>query len=308
MAVSVNDFSFRSSSGLWDIHARSYEPNSPIGVFQITHGMAEHIDRYDDFARFLAGNGYAVFIHDDIGHGKSVKSDDMLGFFGEENGDKTLVEDVKLLTGIARTKYPDLPVILFGHSMGSFVARSYCSKYASSIDGAIICGTSGPNPGAKFGEIIANFIAKRKGSMYRSPFINSLAFGSYNNKIENKRTDFDWLTRDDAIVDKYIADKYCGFLFTAKGYRDMFRILQAVSADSWYDAVPKSLPMFFIAGDSDPVGSYGKGVKTVTTKLGATGHSKVECKLYPGCRHEILNELCRQDVYEDILAWVKKNS
>ena len=305
MSVSINEYSFRSSSGLWDIHGKSYEPSTPVGIVQITHGMAEHIERYADFANFLAENGYAVFLHDHIGHGKSCENDSFLGYFGEEGGEKAFVDDVKAMNGIARSKYPDLPIVLFGHSMGSFVARSYSAKYPSTIDAAIICGTSGPNPGAAMGEMIANLIAKRKGSMYRSKFINNLAFGSYCKKIPDKRTDFDWLTKDEKIVDKYIADKYCGYLFTAKGYRDMFRILQEVSAKDWYTKVPTTLPLFFIAGEDDPVGSYGKGVKTVTANLAKTGHN-VETKLYPGDRHEILNELDREKVYADILEWIKK--
>lgn len=308
MSVTINEYSFPSASGLWDIRAKSYEPSTAVGVVQITHGMAEHIGRYEEFALYLADNGLAVFLHDHIGHGKSCENDSLLGFFGEENGEKAFVDDVKKLNGIARSKYPDLPVILFGHSMGSFVARSYCAKYPDSIDGAVICGTSGPNPGAAAGEMIANLIAKRKGSMYRSPFINNLAFGSYCKKIENKRTDFDWLTKDAAVVDKYIADPYCGYLFTAKGYRDMFRLLQEVSSKEWYEKVPVGLPMFFIAGGDDPVGTYGKGVKTVVATLAKTGHRNVDMKLYPGDRHEILNETDKETVYADVLAWIKKKS
>ena len=272
-------------------------------VFQIAHGMAEHKERYDAFCDLLAQNGYAVYINDHLGHGKSVQNDDELGFFGETGGWKCLVEDCYTITQRARSEFPDKPVIFFGHSMGSFIARAYTALHDDKLAGAIYCGTSGANPAASIAISLANAIARSKGPMYRSDFINTIAFGSYNKKIKPPRTDFDWLTRDDKIVDKYIADKHCGFLFTACGYRDLFSVLKFASSKSWYTSLRSSLPVLLISGECDPVGEYGKGVKQVCADLKKTGHTDVSIKLYHDDRHEILNELDRETVMNDIIQW-----
>lgn len=302
---------FSVSSALPDITIKGFL-YSPVvkanvkAVFQIAHGMAEHKERYDEFCTFLAENGYAVLVHDHLGHGESINSDDDLGYFGDRAGWRNLVEDVNTITEYAKEEFGNKPVILFGHSMGSFVARAYTKMHGLKLTAAIFCGTSGANPAAGIAIKIADAIAKSKGNKHRSEFINTIAFGTYNRKIKPQKTDFDWLTKDTDIVDKYVADKYCGYLFTACGYRDLFTVLKYVSSKSWYKSVRKDLPMFLIAGDADPVGEYGKGVKQVYKDLKKTGHEKVSIRLYPGDRHEILNELDRQTVMEDILAWCDK--
>ena len=302
------EFTFASAGGLGDIYAVSLRPAGEIkGVFQLTHGMAEHIERYEAFAEYLCSRGYAVYMHDHPGHGRSAENDDALGFFGETDGYKTLVEDVKLLTDIIKAENPGKKIFLFGHSMGSFVARSYCEKYGNEIDGAVFCGTAGANPGAAVGKKIAEAVCKRNGSYFRSEFINSLAFSSYNKRIKPARTPFDWLTRDESVVDAYVADPKCGFLFTAAGYRDLFTLLTSISKRTWYAGVPYPLPILLIAGQEDPVGAYGKGPKEVTRLLRDTDHKNVTLKLYPECRHELLNELCREDVYKDTADWADNN-
>lgn len=268
--------------------------------------MAEHGERYEDFAKFLCKNGYAVYANDHIGHGKSVATDDDLGYFGERDGWLGFVNDAKLLTDLAKGEYPDKPVVLFGHSMGSFIARSYCEKFGADLAGAVFCGTSGTNPAAGVAIRLADVIAKIKGSRYRSEFINKLAFGAFNKKIEKPRTPFDWLSRDNAQVDKYIADKYCGFLFTAVGYRDMSTVLWSVSGKSWYANLPFVLPVLLISGEMDPVGAYGKGIRQVFRDLKSSGHKNVVMKLYKNDRHEILNELDKEDVYKDVVDWADK--
>ena len=215
------------------------------------------------------------------------------------------VDDCKQLTDIAKNEHKGLPFIFFGHSMGSFIAREYTAHFGNEIDGAVYCGTSGPNPGASVGGALANMIASRKGEMYRSEFINNIAFGTYNKKTE-KRTPFDWLTKDTAVVDKYIEDKYSGFLFTATGYRDLFNLLAGVSAKSWYKKVPAELPILLMAGEDDPVGAYGKGVKQVFRELKETKHKNVTLNLYPGDRHEIHNELDKEKVVGDLIEWLDK--
>lgn len=305
MNIIRKEYSYKSATGVADIFARSWTPEGKEikGVLQISHGMAEHGERYEELASFLCEAGYAVIINDHAGHGRSINSDDDLGYF---NGDKNkagigFVEDVHKLTLIAADEFKK-PVILMGHSMGSFVARHYITKYSSDIAGAIICGTSGPNPAAGAGILIASLVEKVKGPKYKSEFINSVAFGAYNKRCEG-RTPFDWLSVNKENIDKYIADPYCGFLFTLSGYKNLFEVLKFVSEPSWFSSVPNALPMYLIAGTEDPVGMYGKGVKTVFDKLKETGHSNVQIKLYEGDRHEIHNEDDRFDVYADIASW-----
>ena len=302
----IKEYSFKSTSGLADIYVRCYLPEEkePKAVFQIAHGMAEHADRYDWFADKLTQAGYAVFINNHLGHKLSVKDDSMLGFFGEKDGWKNLVEDQRKLTELAKKEFPNLPVLVFGHSMGSFICRAYTAKYHD-VDAAVFCGTGGPNPAAAMGIIVANCVGKIKGVMHRSKLIDKMAFGTYNKQCPG-RTAFDWLTKDDEIVDKYVADPYCGFLFTTAGYRDLFSALNFVSKDDWVSKVDKDLPIFVIAGAQDPVGSYGEGVKKVFEMLKNTGHKNAELKIYDGDRHEILNELDRDNVAADIIAFADK--
>lgn len=305
MDVITKEYSYPSVTGLSDIYAKSWAPadGRVTAVFQILHGMAEHITRYEAFAAYLCGQGFAVFANDHIGHGGSVADDEALGYFGEEDGWQAFAQDAKALTDLARGAYPGVPVIVFGHSMGSFAARYYTELYGNEIDGAVYCGTSGENPAAGIAVGLAKFIAKRRGSHYRSEFINRLAFGSYNKKCESPRTAFDWLTNEAGIVDQYIDDPLCGFLFTAAGYHDLFSLLRHVSSPQWYQKVPYPLPILLISGEMDPVGDYGKGVRQVCRDLRKTGHGDVTLKLYPDDRHEILNETDREAVYADIAAW-----
>lgn len=302
----IKEYSFKSVSGLSDIYVRSWLPeNGQVkAVFQMSHGMAEHCDRYNWFAEKLCDAGYAVFLNNHLGHKNSVKNDDMLGFFGEKDGWKNLVGDMRKTTEIAKKEFPDVPVIVFGHSMGSFICRAYTSQYKD-VNGAIYCGTGGPNPAAGAGIAVAKAIGKIKGVMYRSPLIDKMAFGTYNKRFPG-RTPFDWLTKDNKIVDKYIDDKYCGFMFTTAGYKDLFSALSFVSKNEWVQKVSNDLPILLVAGADDPVGAYGDGVKKVYDMLKATGHNKAEIKLYDGDRHEILNELDRDKVVEDIIKFADK--
>ena len=284
------DFYFPSVSGLADIHAVKFLPDGEIkAVLQIAHGMAEHVERYVAFAEYLTNEGIAVYTNDHLGHGKSVKNDDELGYFGEKDGWKSFVEDCYKLTEIAKSENSGKPYVFFGHSMGSFVARAYTFKYANEINGAVFCGTSGANPLAGIGITLAKAIKAVKGDHHRSKLIDKMSFGSYNKRCEG-RTSFDWLTRDTDIVDKYIADKYCGFLFTISGSIDLMSVLSYVSAPDWYQGFNKELPVFVISGQEDPVGAYGAGTKEVADGLKNAGVKDVTMKLYPECRHEILNE------------------
>ena len=309
MAYIKNEFTFPSVSGLAEIHAASYMPeNGEVrAVIQAAHGMAEHLERYEKFAAALTDLGIAFYISDHLGHGKSVTSDSELGYFGEEDGWKYFVEDCYRLTGIAKAENPGKPFFFFGHSMGSFVARAYTLKYADEVTGAIYCGTAAPNPASGIGQGLAKLIAKVKGDHHRSKLIDKMAFGTYNSKFE-KRTAFDWLTRDNEEVDKYIADKYCGFLFTANGYKDLMGLLAHVSSKEWFNGLDKKLPLLVISGAMDPVGGYGKGIDAVCDKLYKAGKDNITKILYPDARHEILNEKAYFGaVVKDVADFVYKN-
>ncbi len=308
MNMIKKQYSFKSGTGLCDIFAEGYFPadGKVKAVIQIAHGMAEHHKRYEDFIGYLNEKGFAVYINDHLGHGKSVANENELGFFGKENGHISLVDDMKKLTDIAKAENPDLPFILFGHSMGSMLSRIYTEKYGTGLNGVVYCGTTGPNSAASMGLAITKLISKTKGDHYRSKFIDKLAFGTYNNKCKPQRTTFDWLTTEDDVVDEYIADPLCGFLFTANGYRDLMNMIVVISRADWYKSVPQNLPVFIISGEDDPVGAYGKGIKTVYENLLAAGHKNVKMKLYDDMRHEILNEDDKDDVYEDVVEWIEK--
>lgn len=310
MKAIKNEFTFKSVSGLADIHAASYLPknkDSVKAVIQIAHGMAEHLERYEPFADVLCENGFAVYINDHLGHGQSVSSKDELGYFGEKDGWKNFIEDCHQLLEIAKKDFPDKPYFFFGHSMGSFVSRSFSAKYADELSGAVFCGTSGPNPGAAAGIVVAKLIAKIKGTHYRSKLIDSMAFGAYNKRFEG-RTNFDWLSRDQYQVDKYIADDLCGFLFTAYGYRDMFSLLNSVSSKDWFENYSKKLPVLIISGAEDPVGNYSKGVQQVYDGLKNAGKTNITMHLYENGRHEILNEeACFNQICSDVISWAESN-
>lgn len=297
-------YHFPSATGIADIFVQSYCPEdkeSIKGVIAITHGMAEHSDRYIEIAEYLCSKGYAVFMHDHAGHGKSVRTEDDLGYFAKENGNEKIVDDVKSVIELIGKEFPGRSVLLWGHSMGSFVARRFIAKYPDAVSGAVICGTAGANPAAGAGILIAKAIEKLLGGHHRSDFLDKMAFGTYNKKFE-KKTGFEWLSVNEKNVDIYVKDPLCGYRFTANGFRNLFSLLKSVSGKDWYNAVP-DIPIYLIAGDTDPVGNYGKGVEEVFSKLKTSGHSKVSLKLYKGLRHEIHNENERYEVLDDIVSF-----
>ena len=307
MEIVRKEYSFKSATGLCDIYARSWAPadkDSVKAIFQITHGMAEHGERYARFAKKLCEHGYAVFAQDHIGHGKSVASDDDLGYFGEKDGWRDFVIDCRSLTDIAREEYPGKPVVFFGHSMGSFYARQYLCEYGQELSGAIIMGT-GHQPKAlvQFARSTCRALAAVHGWQYRSKLVANLSFMGYNKGLEG-RTTHDWLNRDAAEVDKYLADERCTFTFTLNAYYSMFSGILRLHDPAFLARMPKDLPLLFLAGTADPVGDRGKGVLRAIQSLKAAGVQNIRCKLYPGARHELLVETNRQEVFADIAAWL----
>lgn len=305
--MKTKEFSFKSATGVCRIHGCEFLPEGEVrAVVIIHHGMAEHINRYADYVKHLTDMGYAVFMHDMANHGKSNQKTELLGYFGENDGYKNLVKDLKTVYDLAKKEFPDKKIIMFGHSMGSFIVRCFDCAYPGASDASVYMGTGGSNPAAGMGKAISNLIASIKGSTYKSKMLDKMTFGSFNKKTD-KKTSFDWLTRDSAIVQKYIDDDYCGFLFTVKGMNDLVNLNVWANSAECYNTVKKDLPILLVAGADDPVGAYSKGVNEVADKMKASGHTNVTVKLFPGCRHEVLNETNRQEVYEGIDAFLDAN-
>lgn len=303
MKVTVKDRRIPSATGLGTTRYRLWIPEDPCAAVQITHGMAEHVERYDAFARYLAAQGVLVYGQDHAGHGKSTP-DAARGFFGVENGWDALLQDMRTLLDLTRRDYPAIPYVLFGHSMGSFLARAYAGRDGGDFEAFIFCGTAGRNPMLGLAKWLARREIRRHGPDQPSELLNRLSFGAYNKAVGGSRTAFDWLSRDAAVVDRYVADEGCGFVFTAAGMRDLFDGLSEISSAQWAARVPDK-PILLISGACDPVGGRGgKGVKQVAGWLRQTGHT-VECKLYPEARHEVLNELNREEVYGDIALFLE---
>lgn len=295
------------SKGAGKIHGCRWTPEeSPKAVVQIVHGIAEFIERYDEFAAYLNGLGFLVVAEDHMGHGQSVGENGIQGYF--HGGWFTAVEDTMTLLRETQAAYPDIPYVLFGHSMGSFMARTILCKYPDSgISAAVICGT-GWQPAALLPPVtrFIEAVCRKDGEDKPSAFLENLVFGSYNKRVEHPRTAYDWLSRDAKIVDAYIAHPMCGFTPTAGLLREMMKGLTYIEKSAHLEAMKRDLPVFFVAGGDDPVGGYGKGVKRTVSEFKKAGMTDVSCRIYPLCRHEILNEINRQEIFEDIGGWILK--
>ena len=304
--MSSSEFYYDSSDGKTKIHAIKWIPENEIkAILQISHGMLEHIERYSDFAAYLSEHGVLVVGNDHLGHGSSIASEDGRGYFEEYNGNKVLIEDMHTLVRIIKSEHSDIPYFILGHSMGSFLTRQFITLYGNEIDGVIISGTGQQPLGLiKFGIFVTKLIASFKGWNYRSKFVNFLVLGRNNNKFEPARTKFDWLTRDDDIVDNYISDTRINFIFTLNGFYNLFNGILDMNETNLLKFIPKDLPMIFLSGDMDPVGNFGKDVIKAFNIYEDLGMKNISMKLYTGDRHEILNEIDREQVYEDILLWI----
>lgn len=300
------DFYFNSSTGKNKIHARMCVPDAePRAIVQIIHGIAEYIGRYDEFMSFLADNGIIAVGTDHLGHGKSIESEEQTGFFAYDNGWDYVVRDEEVLRLAMHENYPELPIIVFGHSMGSFMTRTLLIRYPDAFNAAIISGTG--NQGAALvngGLFMGNLVTGLRGAHHYSKFLNNLAFGSYNKIYENPKTEYDWLSRDEANVQKYIDDPLCGFIPSCSLFRDMMTGVKFITNKKNLTAMNKDMPVYFMSGDMDPVGECGKGVQKAYNNFLEAGMKDVSIKLYPGGRHEMLNEINRDEVYADILAWL----
>lgn len=300
-------FEFLSADKGTKIHGVRWEPEQGElqGILQITHGMVEYVERYDGFAEFMTEQGFLVVGHDHLGHGASVVSKEYWGYFAKENGSDILVEDMNQLRTMTQKEYPALPYFMLGHSMGSFLLRKYLSKYGKNLQGAIVMGTgSQPDHMVKMGKALCKFMACFRGWSHRSRMVQNMAFSGNNKKFEPEGLPNAWLTRDKEIVNAYNSEPQCTFLFTLNGFYNLFDTIYYINRPEHIGAIPKELPMFFVSGEEDPVGGFGEGVKKACETYEKAGIEDITWKLYPLDRHEILNELDRQKVYEDIYAWI----
>lgn len=303
---------FTSHDGASSIRALLWQPDkatvAPRAIVQIVHGMSEHVERYEEFARFLTDDGFAVCAEDHIGHGKSAASEADLGHIGLAAGADAMVEDVHELRRMVQSRFSSAtPYVLFGHSMGSFMVRAYLTRHAEGLAAAVMCG-GGQQPVllSKAGNALARLLASLKGETYRSKLLDSLGAGAYAKQISNARTDFDWLSVDPAVVDSYIADPLCGKMFTVGGYAALTTLTGMAASPALAAKVPHDLPLLFIAGSEDPVGACGAGVAKAVEEYRTAGVATVDMKLYEGMRHEILNEPGRREVYSNVAAWLAK--
>lgn len=271
-------------------------------VIQFVHGMAEHIRRYDETARRLNEAGFTVVGHTHMGHGPYA---DILGYFGAKGGWDVLIEDVHALRVETQKQFPGVPYFLLGHSMGSFVVRGYCLKYEKGLSGVILSGTGHFEKATlDAGLLVTKLIGLLGGAKKPSKAVSKLTSSGSN---PDYKTPFDWLTRDDSEVQKYIDDPLCGFPFTAAGYRDMFSGLARLYPEK-LSPMEKDIPVYLFSGDKDPVGANGAGVQKVAQEIRDAGVKDVTVKLYPDARHEMFNELNRQEVWADLISWMNAHA
>ena len=304
------EFFFPGADGVSHIHAVEWLPESGevTAVLQIAHGIAEYAERYAPFAEYLTQHGFAVVANDHMGHGKSCGNGQSELYFGPENGWMNAVDDMYALFNLARKDHPAVPYFLLGHSMGSFLARTFLIRYPGLLSGAIVMGTGQMSPAiVTAGRMVAKLQAKKAGWDKPSATVTSLAFGSYNKPFAPNRTAFDWLSVNTENVDRYISDPLCGGEASVGLFHDMLGGLLFIGKQSNVEKMNVHTPILFIAGGNDPVGDMGKGVRKAHASFRTAGVKDLQLKLYPELRHEILNETCREEVYADILSWLENH-
>jgi len=302
--IIVEERTFVDAYGV-EVSSRWWPTDDPRGVVLVAHGASEHGGRYDRFARALNDAGLAAYALDHRGHGETASGPDDLGVFPSPDGWGTVVRDLLTVTRHAKAAHPDVPFVLFGHSMGSLLARTYVLDHADQVDALVLSGTAG-DPGAvgRAGHAVALVESRLRGRDTASPLMDRLTFGSFNAKFQPARTRFDWISRDTDVVDAYIDDPLCGFTCSAGFYADLTGAQPRINDAEQISRMPRDLPILLVSGGDDPVGGSGEGVGALAGLYRATGLRDVTCTIYPGARHEILNETNRDQVTADILEWL----
>ncbi len=297
------DFTFGTVDGA-NLYVRGWLVDQPKAVVQILHGMAEHGARYARFAQALATGRYTTYVHDHRGHGRSISEGMPPGHMADSDSWNRIVEDAHGVNREIAKRHPGVPIIMLGHSMGSFVLQQLLFEHPGDMIAAALSASNGkPPPIAALGKLIARIERARVGKRNPSPILQRLTFGEYNKAFSPTRTEFDWLSRDPEEVDKYVADPLCGFAVSTQAWLDMLQGLDRIAKPSNVAKVPKDKPLYLFAGDRDPVGDFGKGMKRLHDAYKRAAIFDVRLKLYPGGRHEMLNETNRQEVTDDFIAW-----
>lgn len=311
---------YPSADGVSTVFARVWLPTparsaAPRAVVQLVHGMSEHSARYAAFAKELCARGYLVCCNDHVGHGRTAACADDLGHLPLKNGADVLLGDVdelrRRVMARVHTQTDDrpqsgaVPYVLFGHSLGSFIVRVYLTQHAKGVTAAVVCGTGQQPPAlAQAGNALCRVLAAVNGERYRSKLIHELVVGAYGRAIKDARTPYDWLSTDPAVVRAYQEDPRCGQVFTVGGYAAVTALAAHSRRRGLARRIPRDLPLLFIAGADDPVGDQGRGVRKAVRQYQKLGMTRVSKIIYPGMRHEILNEPGRATVYYDVLAWL----
>ena len=300
MKYTANAFFLPSSDGIHTLAAFCWTPENPVGVIQLSHGMCEYILRYTDFAERMCDAGFAVVGHDHLGHGYTARNADELGYMTDAKDPALcLVKDVYAVNSWIKSTFPSLPVILYGHSMGSFIARWALTEYKDAWNAAVISGTAGPEAPTGAGLLLCRVLGIF-GKHNRSALLYNIAFGSYDKSFKADGIKNAWLTRDHAVIEKYNADPFCSYRFTINGYLTLFTLLGKVSAKDWASKMPLDLPMLLVSGEDDPVGNFGKGVREVEARLRAAGATKLSSMYFEGMRHEPHNETDNDKFFEGV--------
>ncbi len=279
----------------------------PVAAIHINHGMAEHCQRYQPIAEILLQAGFVVYAHDHRGHGHSIPQGGLIGHYADRKGWDLVVSDVNTVNQFIRSDQPGIPVILLGHSMGSFIAQAYCLKYGNNVDAVVLSGSAYSTPRSlQPPKMLVKLEKLRSGKKGRSAIIDQQSFGNYNKKFGKARTDADWLTRDMDEVDKYVQDPLCGFLCTNQLWEDLLSGIETISRTSNLRKIPDQLPFYLTSGERDPLSyrSSQHGIAKLAAHLRSAGQVDVTFRLYDGARHEILNELNREEVVKDIIEWI----
>jgi len=306
VSYTKREFYFTSSDGISRVYAEICVPDVPArAVILLSHGMIDHVGRYEYLKEEFTRRGFIVAGNDHIGHGRTAPDADSLGVMPKE-GAYRIVDDLYTVNRTLAEEFPHLPRVLLGHSMGSFMARLYAARYGESIDGIIIHGTGGKNPALGAGKMLVNLIAKFKGDGHRSELVRSLAFGAYNKRFDPEEGPDAWLTTRSELVRDRATDPYTTFTFSLSGYRELFRALGECNSKKHFDAYPKELPTLVISGADDPVGDYGKGTEWVHGQLYLAGVRNLTLKLYDGARHELFNESCRAEAAGYMADWINE--
>ncbi|MBQ7956005.1 MAG: alpha/beta hydrolase [Lachnospiraceae bacterium] len=303
----VEEFYFDSRDNQTKIHGIRYMPDTQnvSGVVQIIHGMSEHVARYEEFARFMTERNFVVVGENHLGHGKTVGENGIQGYFCKQDPATVVVRDSHRLKKMTQELYPGVPYFIAGHSMGSFMLRNYMAKYGTGIDGAIIMGTGQMSAGLiAIAKMIVTVQKLFMGGKHPGKLLDNMAFGSCNKRIENPKTSVDWLCSDETVISKYLEDKECGFTFTVNGFETLFELITRAGKKEYIEQIPKELPVFIIAGTKDPIGEYGKAVKKVYEGMKTANIQDVTLKLYEESRHEILNDIEKETVKNDIYHWI----